>query len=264
MDPRRGHRPHPARGRRGDGPLHRHASCAAATSTYASTPAWSPASTAIAVLSDGSRFPTRTVVWTAGVKPHPAPRRHRPAAQRARTAAVHPVADRRRRRPRLGAPGDAAAVPDVTADEPGKETAPNAQHAVRQAKVLADNLARSLRGEPLQTVLPRLRRLGRLPRTAQGRRACLRAQAEGLPRLVHAPHVPPQPGAHLQPQGPRPRRMDPRRPLQDGRSSRSAPSNTRVRSSNSRPVGSPRRTPRATRRGRPDRSQELLRGGAGV
>lgn len=25
----------------------------------------------IAVLSDGQRFPTRTVVWTAGVKPHP-------------------------------------------------------------------------------------------------------------------------------------------------------------------------------------------------
>ncbi|BFO22771.1 hypothetical protein SHKM778_91590 [Streptomyces sp. KM77-8] len=25
----------------------------------------------VAVLSDGSRFPTRTVVWTAGVKPHP-------------------------------------------------------------------------------------------------------------------------------------------------------------------------------------------------
>lgn len=49
------------------------------------------------------------------------------------------------------AAGDAAAVPDVTAGEPGRETAPNAQHAVRQAKVLADNIARSLRGEPLQT-----------------------------------------------------------------------------------------------------------------
>lgn len=47
------------------------------------------------------------------------------------------------------AAGDAAAVPDVTADEPGKETAPNAQHAVRQARVLADNIVRSLRGEPL-------------------------------------------------------------------------------------------------------------------
>lgn len=48
------------------------------------------------------------------------------------------------------AAGDAAAVPDVTA-EPGTETAPNAQHAVRQARVLGDNIAHSLRGEPLET-----------------------------------------------------------------------------------------------------------------
>ncbi len=48
------------------------------------------------------------------------------------------------------AAGDAAAVPDITAEEPGKECAPNAQHAVRQAKTLADNIVRSLRGEPLE------------------------------------------------------------------------------------------------------------------
>ena len=49
------------------------------------------------------------------------------------------------------AAGDAAAVPDVTAEEPGKETAPNAQHAVRQARVLGDNIAHALRDEPLET-----------------------------------------------------------------------------------------------------------------
>lgn len=48
------------------------------------------------------------------------------------------------------AAGDAAAVPDVTAEEPGRECAPNAQHAVRQAKVLAENIAASLRGQPLK------------------------------------------------------------------------------------------------------------------
>ncbi len=48
------------------------------------------------------------------------------------------------------AAGDAAAVPDVSADEPGKECAPNAQHAVRQARVLADNLISSLRDEPIR------------------------------------------------------------------------------------------------------------------
>lgn len=103
----------------------------------------------VAVLSDGARFPTRTVVWTAGVKPHPI-----------LAATDLPLNERGRLKctPQLtvdGAPhawaaGDAAAVPDVTA-EPGKETAPNAQHAVRQAKVLGDNLAHTLRGEPLET-----------------------------------------------------------------------------------------------------------------
>lgn len=103
----------------------------------------------VAVLSDGARFPTRTVVWTAGVKPHPV-----------LAATDLPLNERGRLRctPQLTvdgashawAAGDAAAVPDVTA-EPGKETAPNAQHAVRQAKVLGDNLAHTLRGEPLET-----------------------------------------------------------------------------------------------------------------
>jgi NADH dehydrogenase len=45
------------------------------------------------------------------------------------------------------AAGDAAAVPDLTADTPGTECGPNAQHAVRQAKRLADNVIATLRGE---------------------------------------------------------------------------------------------------------------------
>jgi NADH dehydrogenase len=43
--------------------------------------------------------------------------------------------------------GDNAAVPDLT--HPGQFTSPSAQHAVRQAKMLGDNLVRSLRGRPL-------------------------------------------------------------------------------------------------------------------
>ncbi|MEW2450249.1 NAD(P)/FAD-dependent oxidoreductase [Streptomyces parvulus] len=104
----------------------------------------------VAVLSDGSRFPTRTVVWTAGVKPHPV-----------LAATDLPLDDRGRLTctsqlsvdgaPHAWAAGDAAAVPDVTAAEPGRECAPNAQHAVRQARVLADNVTHTLRGEPLET-----------------------------------------------------------------------------------------------------------------
>ncbi|MEU8928819.1 NAD(P)/FAD-dependent oxidoreductase [Streptomyces sp. NPDC048409] len=104
----------------------------------------------VAVLSDGQRFPTRTLVWTAGVKPHPV-----------LAATDLPLTSRGRLKctaeltidgvDHAWAAGDAAAVPDVTAAAPGTETAPNAQHAVRQAKVLGDNVVHALRGEPLDT-----------------------------------------------------------------------------------------------------------------
>jgi NADH dehydrogenase len=47
------------------------------------------------------------------------------------------------------AAGDCAAVPDLS-KEGTAFTSPSAQHAVRQAKRLADNLVASLRGEPLK------------------------------------------------------------------------------------------------------------------
>ncbi|WP_046733526.1 NAD(P)/FAD-dependent oxidoreductase [Streptomyces humi] len=104
----------------------------------------------VAVLSDGQRFPTRTLVWTAGVKPHPLlAATDLPLTARGRLKCTAELtidgADH------AWAAGDAAAVPDVTAPEPGTETAPNAQHAVRQAKVLGDNIVHTLRGEPLDT-----------------------------------------------------------------------------------------------------------------
>ncbi|GAA3301488.1 hypothetical protein GCM10020295_44890 [Streptomyces cinereospinus] len=120
----------------------------------------------VAVLSDGQRFPTRTVVWTAGVKPHPLlaatdlPRTGRGRLKCTPELAIEGHAH-------AWAAGDAAAVPDVTAapettavtataapGSPGAsrpECAPNAQHALRQAKVLGDNIVHSLRGEPLET-----------------------------------------------------------------------------------------------------------------
>ncbi|WP_415947294.1 NAD(P)/FAD-dependent oxidoreductase [Streptomyces sp. KLOTTS4A1] len=99
----------------------------------------------VAVLDDGSRFPTRTLVWTAGVKPHPV-----------LAASDLPLNERGRLRctaelrvdgaENAWAAGDAAAVPDITAEEAGRECAPNAQHAVRQAKALGDNIVAALRG----------------------------------------------------------------------------------------------------------------------
>ncbi|MFB7463906.1 NAD(P)/FAD-dependent oxidoreductase [Streptomyces sp. NPDC056224] len=102
----------------------------------------------VAVLSDGARFPTRTVVWTAGVRPHPIlaacdlPKNERGRLACTSFLTVEGVEH-------AWAAGDAAAVPDITAAQPGRECAPNAQHAVRQARVLADNLIAALRGEVL-------------------------------------------------------------------------------------------------------------------
>ena len=160
----------------------------------------------IAALSDGSRHPTRTLVWTAGVKPHPLlARTGLPLTSRGRLRCD--AALRVEGVPHAWAAGDAAAVPDLSAvpdpsaAEAGTETAvetgpqrgletgperspvsgpetgpergpgkgrgtgrrttaaqassggaelplcaPNAQHAVRQARRLADNLVAVLDG----------------------------------------------------------------------------------------------------------------------
>ncbi|WP_433515553.1 NAD(P)/FAD-dependent oxidoreductase [Nonomuraea sp. CA-143628] len=98
------------------------------------------------VLSDGSKFDADTLVWTAGVKPSPVvndgglPLDERGRIKTTTKLTVAGVTD-------AFAAGDAAGVPDVT--NPGQYCAPNAQHAVRQAKVLADNLVRHLRGQEL-------------------------------------------------------------------------------------------------------------------
>ena len=104
----------------------------------------------IAVLSDGDRLPTRTLVWTAGVKPAPVlAATGLPLTERGRLRAD--AALRVAGQEGVWAAGDAAAVPDLTADTPGAACAPNAQHAVRQARVLADNVVATLRGgEPAE------------------------------------------------------------------------------------------------------------------
>jgi len=103
----------------------------------------------IAVLSDGSRVPTRTLVWTAGVKPAPVlSATDLPLDEHGRLRCTAELAVEGVRH--AWAAGDAAAVPDLTAAEKGATTAPNAQHAVRQAKVLAENVLASIDGSPLK------------------------------------------------------------------------------------------------------------------
>ncbi|MEZ5111376.1 MAG: FAD-dependent oxidoreductase [Microbacteriaceae bacterium] len=102
-------------------------------------------------LSSGERFASDLIIWTAGVMANPTVVR----------GADLPVDERGRIRARAdlrvgsedeiveGAwtAGDISAVPDTSGDGVGGYCVPNAQHAVRQAKLLAANLVAVLRGE---------------------------------------------------------------------------------------------------------------------
>lgn len=99
------------------------------------------------VLSDGTEFDSDTIIWTAGVKANPVlASSDLPVDKRGRleaTAALQVVGH-----PDVWTAGDNAAVPDLarTEQDPTATTPPNAQHAVRQARVLAANVIRVLRG----------------------------------------------------------------------------------------------------------------------
>ena len=96
------------------------------------------------VLSDGEQLDSETIVWTAGVKANPVlARTGLPLDEKGR---VKCRADLRVEGvDGAWSAGDGAAVPDLTAG-PGATTTPSAQHAVRQAKVLGDNIALVLNG----------------------------------------------------------------------------------------------------------------------
>ncbi|WP_241237046.1 NAD(P)/FAD-dependent oxidoreductase [Georgenia faecalis] len=100
------------------------------------------------VLSDGTEFDSDTVVWTAGVKPNPVlANTDLPLDERGRVRvrATMQVAGDDGVVGGAWAAGDCAAVPDLTKGE-GATTGPTAQHAVRQAKLLGENIAAVLTG----------------------------------------------------------------------------------------------------------------------
>jgi NADH:ubiquinone reductase (H+-translocating) len=92
-------------------------------------------------LSTGEVVPTRTVAWTAGVKPHPVVTRlGLPLDDGGRIRAdrycqVEGFAD-------VWAIGDAAAIPDPA--RPGQPSPPTAQHALREATTVARNVAAAI------------------------------------------------------------------------------------------------------------------------
>jgi NADH dehydrogenase len=100
-------------------------------------------------LSDGAYFETDTIVWTAGVRANPL-----------LEATDLPLDDKKRVKCTADlriagvddawAAGDSAAVPDLSKDDPDALCPPTAQHAVRQAKRLGENLVASMRGKEIK------------------------------------------------------------------------------------------------------------------
>jgi NADH:quinone reductase (non-electrogenic) len=98
-------------------------------------------------LSDGSSIAAETVVWTAGVRPSPLPSDSGlPVDVRGRVRVDRAL--RVEGLQGIWAAGDVAAVPD--ADDPSGLSPPTAQHALRQAKRLAANIAAELDGRPAE------------------------------------------------------------------------------------------------------------------
>jgi len=100
-----------------------------------------------ATLSTGERIPTRTVCWTAGVAPPPLVRELGLPLTDGGRIAVEPTL-RVAGHENIWAVGDTAAVPDPSAGG-ARPTPPTAQHALRQGRLVAHNVAAALgHGEP--------------------------------------------------------------------------------------------------------------------
>jgi NADH dehydrogenase len=103
----------------------------------------------VVTLSDGDSMEADTIVWTAGVKPAPMldqtdlPRDNR---GRITCAPTLQVVNGDQVVEGAWSAGDCSAVPDLTGP-PGAFCSPSAQHAVRQAARMADNIRAVIRGQ---------------------------------------------------------------------------------------------------------------------
>ena len=96
-------------------------------------------------LNDGRQIASNLLVWTAGTSPHPLIGRLPCALDRGRLTVDEAL--RVKGQDNIWALGDCAVVPDFRT---GKPHPPTAQHAIREAKTVARNIAASLVGRPLQ------------------------------------------------------------------------------------------------------------------
>lgn len=103
-------------------------------------------------LSNGLRLEADVIVWTAGVMANPAIKNtDLPLDERGRVTANTSlqIVDGETIIEGAWTAGDNSAVPDLSGDGVGGYCVPNAQHAVRQGKLLSKNLVANLRGEGL-------------------------------------------------------------------------------------------------------------------
>ena len=92
-------------------------------------------------LSDGELVPCRTVAWTAGVRPHPVVEKLGLPLDRTGRIVVDRFCQVDGQND-VWAIGDSAAVPDPA--RPGQPTPPTCQHALRQGRTVAGNVAAAL------------------------------------------------------------------------------------------------------------------------
>lgn len=105
------------------------------------------------VLSNGETHPADTLVWVAGVTPNPVLDRadvpRGPKGHVQCNARLQAVRDDGSTLDGVWALGDDAQVPDLTAEKQPAYYPPNAQNAIREARVLAENLRRAASGREL-------------------------------------------------------------------------------------------------------------------
>lgn len=99
-------------------------------------------------LTDGTAIACSTVIWCAGVTANPLVTTLGLPLTRGRVA-VTPALDVAGH-PDIFVIGDAAAVPDLTSGAGERLCPPTAQHAMRQAKTAARNIAARIHGQPLR------------------------------------------------------------------------------------------------------------------
>ena len=152
-----------------------------------------------AVLGDGTRIPTSTLVWTAGVRPHPLLRElGLPLDERGRVEVDELL--RVRGHEHVWSLGDCARVPNTRSTLPDP---PTCQHALRQARRLAKNLQGDRQPYGYR-MMGQVATLGRYKGIAE----VMGLPPARLPRLVGDADVSPVPAAAALAEAPRRRRLD--------------------------------------------------------